>query len=140
MVLSCLPGILDETPEGHEDRVEIPQVLEVIKALGKDTEPGVVSAKQKVELWRYNSNIVFKPGEWIVSLLPLVLKRRKLIRSVTVRIWIYWTKTVPSFIQADYFASRKEGWIGVAVGANCLYYYLTIIVSTFCLLSSYQKS
>ena len=60
-------GILDDTPEGHEDRVEIPQVLEVIKAIGKDTEPGVVSAKQKVELWRYNSNIVFKPGEWIVS-------------------------------------------------------------------------
>lgn len=63
-----LKGILDETPEGHEDRIEIPQVLDVIKAIGKDTEPGVVSAKQKVELWSYNSNIVFKPGEWIVSL------------------------------------------------------------------------
>ncbi|KAJ3739628.1 hypothetical protein DFH05DRAFT_1463566 [Lentinula detonsa] len=60
-----LKGILDETPEGHEDRVEIPQVLEVIKAVGKDTEPGVVSAKQKTELWRYNSNVVFKPGEWV---------------------------------------------------------------------------
>ncbi|KAJ7614669.1 signal transducer [Mycena polygramma] len=60
-----LKGILDETPNGHDDRKEIPQVLEVIKALGKDTEPGVVSAKQKVELWRYNSNLVFKPGEGI---------------------------------------------------------------------------
>ncbi|KAJ7460820.1 signal transducer [Mycena latifolia] len=58
-----LKGILDETPQNHEDRKEIPQVLEVIKALGKDTEPGVVSAKQKVELWRYNSNLVFKTGE-----------------------------------------------------------------------------
>ncbi|KAJ7065285.1 CNH domain-containing protein [Mycena amicta] len=58
-----LKGILDETPTNHDDRKEIPQVLEVIKALGKDTEPGVVSAKQKVELWRYNSNLVFKPGE-----------------------------------------------------------------------------
>ncbi|KAF7317781.1 hypothetical protein MKEN_00865900 [Mycena kentingensis (nom. inval.)] len=58
-----LKGILDETPTNHEDRKEIPQVLEVIKALGKDTEPGVVSAKQKVELWRYNSNLVFKQGE-----------------------------------------------------------------------------
>ncbi len=61
-----LKGIMDESPPGHEDKYEIPQVLEVIKALGKDTEPGVVSAKQKVELWRYNSNIVFKTGETIV--------------------------------------------------------------------------
>jgi len=62
-----LKGILDETPMDHDDRVEIPQVLEVIKALGKESELGVISSKQKVELWRYNSNIVFKPGEWIVS-------------------------------------------------------------------------
>ena len=68
-----LKGIMEETPPGHEDHEDIPQVLEVIKALGKDTEPGVVSAKQKVELWRYNSNIVFKPGEWIVSDQALVL-------------------------------------------------------------------
>lgn len=60
-----LKGILDETPPGHDDKREIPEVLDVIKALGKDTEPGVVSAKQKVELWRYNSNITFKNGEWI---------------------------------------------------------------------------
>jgi hypothetical protein len=64
-----LKGVLDETPQNHDDRKEIPQVLEVIKALGKDTEPGVVSAKQKVELWRYNSNLVFKPGEAIVRVL-----------------------------------------------------------------------
>ena len=62
-----LKGILEETPESHEDRETIPQVLEVIKALGKETEPGVMSAKQKVEVWRYNSNLVFKPGEAIVS-------------------------------------------------------------------------
>lgn len=62
-----LKSILDVTPEGHEDRETIPQVLEVIKALGKETEPGVVSAKQKVEVWRYNSNLVFKAGETIVS-------------------------------------------------------------------------
>lgn len=64
-----LKGILEETPEGHEDRTEIPQVLEVIKSLGKDTEPGVVSAKQKVELWRLNAGLVFKSGEVIVSFL-----------------------------------------------------------------------
>lgn len=62
-----LKGILDETPAGHDDREAIPHVLDVIKTLGKETEPGVVSAKQKVELWRYNSNLVFKPGETIVS-------------------------------------------------------------------------
>lgn len=61
-----LKSILDETPEGHEDRDSIPLVLEAIKALGKETEPGVVSAKQKVEVWRYNSNLVFKSGEVIV--------------------------------------------------------------------------
>ena len=64
-----LRGILDETPPGHDDKREIPEVLEVIKSLGKDTEPGVVSAKQKVDLWRYNSNITFKAGEFIVCAL-----------------------------------------------------------------------
>ncbi|KAE9393016.1 hypothetical protein BT96DRAFT_999818 [Gymnopus androsaceus JB14] len=39
--------------------------LDVIRRLGKDTEPGVVSAKSKVELWRYNEGLVFKQGEWI---------------------------------------------------------------------------
>jgi len=62
-----LKNILDETPAGHDDRKDIPDVLEVIKTLGKETEPGVESAKQKVELWRYNSNLVFKTGEYIVS-------------------------------------------------------------------------
>ncbi|KAJ7497980.1 CNH domain-containing protein [Mycena galericulata] len=60
-----LKGILEETPPDHSDRHSIPQLLEIIKALGKESEPGVGSAKQKVELWRYNSNIVFKQGEWI---------------------------------------------------------------------------
>lgn len=62
-----LKGILEETEPGHEDIESIPHVIDVIKALGKETEPGVFSAKQKVELWRYNSNLVFKPGESIVS-------------------------------------------------------------------------
>ncbi|KAF8902367.1 Dbl-like domain-containing protein [Gymnopilus junonius] len=60
-----LKGIMDETPPGHEDLESIPNVIDVIKALGKETEPGVVSAKQKVEVWRYNSNLVFKQGEAI---------------------------------------------------------------------------
>ena len=64
-----LKGILDETPKGREDREAIPQVLDVIKALGKETEPGVQSAKQKVQLWNYNANLVFKPGEVIVCVI-----------------------------------------------------------------------
>ncbi|OBZ74126.1 Rho1 guanine nucleotide exchange factor 1 [Grifola frondosa] len=74
-----LKNILDETPEGHEDRETIPQVLEVIKALGKETEPGVVSAKQKVEVWRYNSNLVFKSGEVID--MDLLNENRSLIHT-----------------------------------------------------------
>ncbi|KAH8833385.1 CNH domain-containing protein [Flagelloscypha sp. PMI_526] len=58
-----LKSIHEETPPGHEDKTEIPNVLDLIKALGKETEPGVVSAKQKVELWKYNEGLVFKPGE-----------------------------------------------------------------------------
>lgn len=65
-----LKDILDETPKGHEDLEAIPQVLDLIKALGKETEPGVQSAKQKVQLWNYNTNLVFKPGEAIVSTKP----------------------------------------------------------------------
>lgn len=62
-----LQSILKVTPPDHEDRESIPQVLDVISALAKETEPGVHSATQKVELWRYNSNLVFKPGETVVS-------------------------------------------------------------------------
>jgi len=67
-----LKGIMEETPAGHEDHETIPQVIDVIKALGKETEPGVQSAKIKVEVWRYNANIVFKQGESTVSFLYLV--------------------------------------------------------------------
>ncbi|KXN90684.1 Rho1 guanine nucleotide exchange factor 1 [Leucoagaricus sp. SymC.cos] len=58
-----LKGIVETSPPGHEDRNAIPNVIEILKSLGKDTEPGVSSAKQKVDLWKYNSSIVFKPGE-----------------------------------------------------------------------------
>lgn len=75
-----LKQILGETSVGSEDRGAIPQVIEVISALAKDTEPGVASAKQKVELWKYNSNLVFKPGESVVcTILPLVLCYSRLL-------------------------------------------------------------
>jgi RHO1 GDP-GTP exchange protein 1/2 len=66
-----LKSIVEETPADHEDVDTIPHVIDVIKALGKETEPGVTSAKQKVELWGYNSNLVFKTGESIVCVIFL---------------------------------------------------------------------
>ncbi|KAJ7623723.1 signal transducer [Roridomyces roridus] len=74
-----LKSILDETPPDHSDRHTIPQLLDIIKALGKESEPGVSSAKQKVELWLYNSNITFKPGESID--MDLLDENRSLIHS-----------------------------------------------------------
>ena len=62
-----LKGIMDESPPGHDDLESIPNVIDVIKALGKETEPGVFSAKQKVEVWKYNANLAFKTGEYIVK-------------------------------------------------------------------------
>jgi len=67
-----LKQILAETPGFHDDRHAIPPVIEQIKSLGKDTEPGVASAKQKVELWRFNSGLVFKSGEYVVCLFFLL--------------------------------------------------------------------
>ena len=68
-----LKGIMDESPPGHDDLETIPNVIDVIKALGKETEPGVFSAKQKVEVWKYNANLEFKPGEYIVKFSPTLL-------------------------------------------------------------------
>ncbi|THH16693.1 hypothetical protein EW146_g3989 [Bondarzewia mesenterica] len=72
-----LKGIMESSPEDHEDRGSIPQVIEVIKSLLKETQPGVASANQKVELWRYNANLVFKPGEAVD--MDLLAENRSLI-------------------------------------------------------------
>ncbi|RDB18533.1 Rho1 guanine nucleotide exchange factor 2 [Hypsizygus marmoreus] len=74
-----LKGILDETPRGHEDREAIPQVIDLIKALGREIEPGVQSAKQRVQLWQYSANLVFKPGETMD--LDLLNESRSLIHT-----------------------------------------------------------
>ncbi|KAI0058941.1 Dbl-like domain-containing protein [Artomyces pyxidatus] len=74
-----LKGIMDASPEDHEDRDSIPHVVEVIKALLKETQPGVVSAEQKAELWRYNANLVFKPGEAVD--MDLLAENRSLIHT-----------------------------------------------------------
>jgi hypothetical protein len=52
---------------GHEDHESIPQIIEVTKSLLRETQPGVASAEQKVELQQYNTNLVFEPGDAVVS-------------------------------------------------------------------------
>ncbi|KAH9479303.1 Rho1 guanine nucleotide exchange factor 1 [Psilocybe cubensis] len=74
-----LQSILSETPPYHEDRSEIPTVIDLIKTLGRETEPGVISSKQKVELWKYSSNLVFKPGEHVD--MDLLNEQRSLIHT-----------------------------------------------------------
>lgn len=74
-----LKNILEETPAGHEDCEAIPEVLEIIKSIGKDTEPGVQSAKQKVQLWCYNANLVFKTGESVD--MDLLNENRSLVHA-----------------------------------------------------------
>ncbi|KAG8878034.1 hypothetical protein FRB97_002821 [Tulasnella sp. 331] len=58
-----LKAIKDTLPPGDEDIEAIPQVLDLIKDVGKAAEPGVATAKEKVSLWIYNANIIFKSGE-----------------------------------------------------------------------------
>ncbi|TFK21787.1 signal transducer [Coprinopsis marcescibilis] len=58
-----LKEILGQTTIFHEDRSAIPEVIELISSLAREVQPGVESAKQKVEVWRYNSQLVYKPGE-----------------------------------------------------------------------------
>ncbi|KAF8806848.1 Dbl homology domain-containing protein, partial [Phlegmacium glaucopus] len=74
-----LNEILKETSPYDEDRSNIPDVMELIKALVKETEPGVSSSKQKVELWRYNSNLAFKNGEHVD--MDLLNDQRSLIHT-----------------------------------------------------------
>ncbi|KAG6889068.1 hypothetical protein C0992_006497 [Termitomyces sp. T32_za158] len=58
-----LKAILEQTPEGSTDLEAIPTTIDLIKSLGKETESGVSAAKQKVDLWRFESNLIFKPSE-----------------------------------------------------------------------------
>jgi hypothetical protein len=74
-----LKGINEASPDGHEDHESIPQVLEITKSLLRETQPGVASAEQKVELWRYNANLVFKPGEAVD--MDLLAENRSLIHA-----------------------------------------------------------
>ncbi|KAF9517876.1 hypothetical protein BS47DRAFT_1429505 [Hydnum rufescens UP504] len=60
-----LNSILKETPDGHSDKQSIPEVSELIRALGKSLDHCIATAERKVEMWRYNRSLVWKPGEEI---------------------------------------------------------------------------
>jgi len=61
-----LKDILKETPAGHEDLETIPEALIIIKDLAGGADPGLATAKRKVELWKYSANLVFEAGGHIV--------------------------------------------------------------------------
>ncbi|KAF9236101.1 hypothetical protein BU15DRAFT_64291 [Melanogaster broomeanus] len=75
-----LNSMLEETPAGHEDRKAILQALEIINSLGKDSEPGVDSTKENVQLWCYHSNVALKVGKSVD--LDLLNENRLLIHAV----------------------------------------------------------
>ena len=89
-----LKEILGQTPLHHDDRSSIPEVIELISSLARETQPGVESAKQKVELWKYHSNLIFKTGEAVVCL--SAIKPLHHADTMTDRIWIFWMTTGPS--------------------------------------------
>ncbi|KAF9785479.1 CNH domain-containing protein [Thelephora terrestris] len=76
-----LRGLLEETSAGHGDLESIPALLDVIKGLGKEIEPRVVSAKQKQKLWEYNAKLDFKAGEHID--MDLLHENRRLFHTCT---------------------------------------------------------
>ncbi|QRV73994.1 Rho1 guanine nucleotide exchange factor 1 [Ceratobasidium sp. AG-Ba] len=60
-----LRDIMAASPMDHEDRESIPQIIEIISELVRSTNAAIGTAKQKVEIWNYASNLVWKPGEMI---------------------------------------------------------------------------
>ncbi|KAG6812340.1 hypothetical protein H0H92_003329 [Tricholoma furcatifolium] len=61
--MEMLKAILELTPRGHEDLRTIPDLIDMIESLARETEPGVAASKQKVQLWTYNANLIFQPGQ-----------------------------------------------------------------------------
>ncbi|KAG6819070.1 hypothetical protein H0H93_015764 [Arthromyces matolae] len=49
--VELLRAILELTPRGHEDLKTIPDLIEMIESLARETEPGVASSKQKGRAW-----------------------------------------------------------------------------------------
>ncbi|EAU90407.2 signal transducer [Coprinopsis cinerea okayama7 len=74
-----LKEILSQTPITHEDRSDIPEIVELIGSLARESQPGVDSAKQKVEVWRYNSQLVYRVGEAVD--MDLLNEHRSLVHT-----------------------------------------------------------
>ncbi|CCO29888.1 Rho1 guanine nucleotide exchange factor 1 [Rhizoctonia solani AG-1 IB] len=60
-----LRDIMAASPMDHEDRESIPQIIEIISELNRSTNAAIGTSKQKVEIWNYAANLVWKPGESI---------------------------------------------------------------------------
>jgi len=60
------PEISGQLSDGVDDPNTIPAGSDVVQGLGSETEPRVDPAKQKIELGKYNTSLVFEAGENIV--------------------------------------------------------------------------
>lgn len=58
---------MEATPPDHEDQKNIPEVLLHVRDLNKAMDHAIVAPKRKVEMWRYHRNLVWRPGEEMVS-------------------------------------------------------------------------
>ena len=58
----------DDVVQVSEDVVDLQQVVEIIRSVGKAIEPLVQAAKEKVELERYDVGLVFSREGSVVSL------------------------------------------------------------------------
>ncbi|KAH8833423.1 CNH domain-containing protein [Flagelloscypha sp. PMI_526] len=60
-----LKSIQEETSPESRDRVEMSIAITLLSDLRKDTDIAMISAARKVELWKYNESLMFKPGECV---------------------------------------------------------------------------
>lgn len=120
-----------ESAPGHDDHVEIPRVIDVIESLWKDIGPEVQNAKAKVEVWKYNSTLVFKENGAVVSFSLFLHHVTKIDGN---RIWTCLISAVSLFILANSFANHTADLIGIN-GAHFMFSSLIITVCLFYLLS-----
>ena len=62
----------DDVVQVSEDVVDLQQVVEIIRSVGKAIEPLVQAAKEKVELERYDVRLVFSREGSVVSLFSVL--------------------------------------------------------------------
>jgi hypothetical protein len=103
-----LRDIMAASPMDHEDRESIPQIIEIISELNRSTNAAIGTSKQKVEIWNYAANLVWKPGESIVSAFTCQLWGNRFTCST--RTWIYATTHGNSTTLGSYTGSLRVAW------------------------------